>query len=205
MFKQALVIKWWPMSDNVPCWVTRRCHRGHHGSHLSSTGTWTYLETCVATLGSWLRCSALLATSLWWAPGRSSCGVRWHWSRGTEYCHHLHMVSVLTYIVVSSCSDQWYLWWHKRIVEQGWWDLYKLLSWRATIPVLLSLFQTHSGTADHNHEILNVRIDVSDVYCAEYLGVVLDSELNKIIQLEQSSLVQLKNKEGGKRWNIKLL
>ena len=49
------------------------------------------------------------------------------------------------------------------------------------------IIQTHSGTADHNHEILNVAVWLMcTVRSRVSLKCVLDSELYKIIQLEQN-------------------
>ena len=81
-----------------PCSVTLSCLLSQQWSHQSWTWTLTYLGTCVVTRGSLLHCSALLVTSVWWAPGRSSSCVQWdQLLQETICCHHLNIAPVNTW------------------------------------------------------------------------------------------------------------
>ena len=159
-----------------PCSVTLSCLLSQQWSHQSWTWTLTYLGTCVVTRGSLLHCSALLVTSVWWAPGQSSSCVQWdQLLQETICCHHLNIAPVNTwykseFIMHSevqrySTLKLFYCWWLELCCGVS------LYLW-CYCPMLNKIF------------------------------FVLDDERNKIIELDQNSLVQHKNnKEEGLKWN----
>ena len=120
-----------------PCSVTLSCLLSQQWSHQSWTWTLTYLGTCVVTRGSLLHCSALLVTSVWWAPGQSSSCVQWdQLLQETICCHHLNIAPVNTWYKSESIMQSSTEILHFEIILLL---IVRVMLWSIFVPVVLML------------------------------------------------------------------